>query len=252
MLLNGKTALVTGGGTGIGRAAAIRLAEEGAHVWIAGRNETTLRETQSLIGARCSCSACDITDLAALQKLFTSLPALDIFVSNAAVSFPTPLALEPLAEWRRMIEINLWGTVNACLCAGSRMEQDQTSGRIVIVSSILAEIAEPGSTAYGMAKAALNQLARQLAVEWAGKGILVNTIAPGMIHTPMSYVSGENECESEWFKRFFIHPDRPRLPLRRAGRPEEIAEAVLFFANPRNSYCTGSTLTVDGGLTVGF
>jgi 3-oxoacyl-[acyl-carrier protein] reductase len=103
-----------------------------------------------------------------------------------------------------------------------------------------------------MAKAAINQLARQLAVEWAAHRILVNVVAPGFVHTPMSYVSGVNELESEWCKTFFLNPRRPRVPLLRPGDPNEIAEAILFFANPRNTYCTGSVLTVDGGLTVSF
>ncbi|MFV0416718.1 MAG: SDR family NAD(P)-dependent oxidoreductase, partial [Chthoniobacterales bacterium] len=124
--------------------------------------------------------------------------------------------------------------------------------RIVIVSSILGGLAEPGSTPYGMAKAAINQLARQLAGEWAEHGILVNVVAPGFVETPMSFVSGSNELESEWCRQFYLNPERPRVPLLRPGQPEEIAEAVLFFANPRNTYTTGTTLTVDGGLTIKF
>lgn len=132
------------------------------------------------------------------------------------------------------------------------MIEQGSGGRIVIISSILSSIAEPGSTHYAMAKAALNQLGRQLAVEWAEYGILVNVIAPGFVLTPMSFASGANEFESDWFKEFFVNPKRPRVPLRRPGRPEEIAEAILFFANPRNTYCTGSVLSVDGGITVSF
>jgi NAD(P)-dependent dehydrogenase (short-subunit alcohol dehydrogenase family) len=151
-----------------------------------------------------------------------------------------------------MLEVNLWGAVFSCRAAGAKMIRQREGGRIVITSSILGGIAEPGSAPYAMAKAALNQLGRQLAVEWAEHGILVNVVAPGCVHTPMSYVTGANEFESEWFKEFFINPKRPRLPLMRPARPEEIAEAILFFANPRNSYCTGSVLDVDGGLTVKF
>jgi NAD(P)-dependent dehydrogenase (short-subunit alcohol dehydrogenase family) len=132
------------------------------------------------------------------------------------------------------------------------MIAQKKGGRIVIISSILSGIAEPGSAHYAMAKAALNQLGRQLAVEWATYGILVNVIAPGCVLTAMSSVTGENEFESEWFKQFFVNPKHPRLPLMRPAAPEEIAEAILFFANPRNTYCTGAVLNVDGGLTVKF
>ena len=80
----------------------------------------------------------------------------------------------------------------------------------------------------------------------------MNVVAPGFVLTPMSFASGVNELESDWCKQFFFTPESPRVPLLRAGTPEEIAEAVLFFANPRNTYCTGATLTVDGGLSIKF
>ncbi len=252
MLLKGKTAFITGGGTGIGRATAIRLAEEGAEVWIAGPEVGSLKETCALIGPSCKHLPCDVTDIVSLKHAIETPAHLDFVVGNAGVSFPTPLTSTAGADWRRMIEVNQWGTTNTCLLAGKRMIREGTSGRIVIVSSVLGKFAEVGSTAYGMAKAALDQLTRQLAVEWAPHGIAVNSVAPGTILTPMSFVSGENECESEWFKQFYINPARPRIPLRRPGNPEEIAEGILFLCNPRNSYCTGQTLTIDGGLTIVF
>jgi len=251
-MLNNKSCLITGGGTGIGRAVAQRFSEEGADVWVVGRSQETLNETASMIGSSCIARACDVSDAAGLEAVIDSMPALDVLVSNAAVSFPVDPLLDPLEEWRKMIEVNLWGTVNACRAAGKRMVRDGRGGRIVIVSSILGELAEPGSTPYGMAKAAINQLARGLACEWAAHGILVNIVAPGFVLTPMSFVSGVNELESEWCKQFFLNPERPRVPLLRPGTPEEIAEAILFFANPLNTYCTGATLTVDGGLSVKF
>lgn len=252
MMLNEKTCLITGGGSGIGQATAHRFAEEGARVWIVGRNRQNLLDTAADIGPSCTFRCGDVTDVAAMTEIIRDMPVLDVLVSNAAVSFPVdPLADSP-DQWRKMIEVNLWGTVNACRIAGSRMIEQARGGRIIIVSSILADLAEPGSAPYGMAKAAINQLARQLAVEWASHNILVNVVAPGFVHTPMSYVSGANELESDWCKTFFLNPRRPRVPLLRPGRPHEIAEAILFFANPRNTYCTGTVLTVDGGLTVTF
>lgn len=252
MTLSGKTCLITGGGSGIGLATARRFAEEGACVWVVGRSQKTLDEAASLIGSDCTARVCDVADATGIEALLESMPALDVLVSNAAVSFPVDPLADPIEQWRKMIEINMWGTVNACRAAGKRMIRDGRGGRIVIVSSILGELAEPGSTPYGMAKAAINQLARQLAGEWAVHGILVNVVAPGFVLTPMSMVSGQNELESEWCKQFFLNPERPRVPLLRAGEPGEIAEAILFFANPRNTYCTGAVLTVDGGLTIKF
>jgi NAD(P)-dependent dehydrogenase (short-subunit alcohol dehydrogenase family) len=252
VLLTGKTCLITGGGTGIGRATAIRFIEEGASVWIAGVDLDSLRQTAGEIGANCVWRPCDVTKQEQIQQVIDEIPRLDVLVSNAAISNSIELLSDPLARWREMVEVNMWGGVLACRAAGQKMIRQGEGGRIVIISSILSGLAEPGSTHYAMAKTALNQLGRQLAVEWAEHGILVNVIAPGCVQTPMSYVSGSNEFESEWFKEFFINPKRPRLPLMRPARPEEIAEGVLFFANPRNSYCTGTVLVIDGGLTIKF
>jgi NAD(P)-dependent dehydrogenase (short-subunit alcohol dehydrogenase family) len=248
MLLTGKTCLITGGGTGIGRATAIRLIEEEASVWIAGIDLASLKRTAEEIGPKCTWRTCDVTQQEQIERVIDEIPQLDVLVSNAGISY----AVDPLARWREMVEVNMWGGVLACRAAGQKMIRQGKGGRIVIISSILSAVAEPGSAHYAMAKAALNQLGRQLAVEWAEHGILVNVVAPGCVQTPMSYALGSNEFESEWFKEFFINPKRPRIPLMRPGSPEEIAEAVLFFANPRNSYCTGSVLVVDGGLTIRF
>jgi NAD(P)-dependent dehydrogenase (short-subunit alcohol dehydrogenase family) len=252
MILENQTCLITGGGTGIGRAAAIRFAEEGANVWIAGIDVESLERTSAELGARSAWRTCDVTRQDELQKTIDEIPRLDVLVANAAISYSIDLLTDPLSRWRDMVEVNMWGTVQTCRTAGRKMIEQGSGGRIVIISSILSSIAEPGSTHYAMAKAALNQLGRQLAVEWAEYGILVNVIAPGFVLTPMSFASGANEFESDWFKEFFVNPKRPRVPLRRPGRPEEIAEAILFFANPRNTYCTGSVLSVDGGITVSF
>jgi NAD(P)-dependent dehydrogenase (short-subunit alcohol dehydrogenase family) len=252
MLLAGKSCLITGGGTGIGRATAVRFIEEGASVWIAGVDIESLERTAAEIGPKCTSQACDVTKQEQVQQVVDRMAHLDVLVANAAISYPIDLLADPLDRWRKMLEVNMWGAVFTCRAGGQKMIHQGQGGRIIIISSILSGIAEPGSTHYAMAKAALNQLGRQLAVEWAEHGILVNVIAPGCVLTPMSYVSGSNEYESEWFKEFFVNPKRPRLPLMRPARPEELAEAVLFFANPKNSYCTGSVLNVDGGLTVKF
>jgi len=252
MLLTGKTCLITGGGTGIGRATAIRFFEEEASVWIAGVDLDSLKRTAEDIGPKCIWRTCDVTQEEQVQRVIDEIPQLDVLVSNAGISYPIDVLSDPLTRWRDLVEVNMWGGVLACRVAGQKMIRQRKGGRIVIISSILSAVAEPGSAHYAMAKAALNQLGRQLAVEWAEHGILVNVVAPGCVQTPMSYALGSNEFESEWFKECFINPKRPRLPLLRPGSPEEIAEAVLFFANPRNSYCTGSVLVVDGGLTIRF
>jgi NAD(P)-dependent dehydrogenase (short-subunit alcohol dehydrogenase family) len=249
MLLQNKHCLITGGGTGIGRATAFRLAREGAAVCIAGINEAALRRTAGEIGAGCTWRRCDVGRAEELKETVARMPRLDVLVANAAVSFPVDLLADPLERWREMMEVNLWGVVSACRAAGQKMIEQKSGGRIVIVSSVQSGLAEVSSGPYGMAKAALNQLGRQLAVEWAEHGILTNVVAPGFVRTPMTHAAGSDELESDWFKDFFVNPRRPRVPLRRAAEAKEIAEAVFFFAHPDNTYCTGSVLTVDGGLT---
>ncbi len=251
-LLANWTCLITGGGTGIGRSTAIRFAQEGAAVWIVGIDIDSLKKTTDEIGINCFWQECDVTQESQVEQAIEQIPWLDVMVANAAISYPVDPLSDPIARWRQMIEVNMWGAIFTCRAAGRKMIRQGRGGRIIIISSILSGLAEVGSTHYGMAKAALNQLGRQLAVEWAEYGILVNVVAPGCVLTPLSLVTGSNEYESDEFKDFFIDPRHPRIPLKRVAQPEEIAEAVLFFANPRNTYCTGTTLAVDGGLTVRF
>jgi 3-oxoacyl-[acyl-carrier protein] reductase len=123
-------------------------------------------------------------------------------------------------------------------------------GRIVHVTSIHGDRAEALASSYSMAKAAINQFCRVLAVELAPRGILVNALAPGFIDTPMSVVNGVNELESDWFKQNYVQGHH--LPLKRAARPEEIAGVAFFLAGPDASYITGQVITVDGGLTITF
>jgi 3-oxoacyl-[acyl-carrier protein] reductase len=125
-----------------------------------------------------------------------------------------------------------------------------SGGRIIHVTSIHGDRAEKNASAYAMAKAAINSFCRGLALELADAGILVNAIAPGFIDTPMSVINGVNELETEWFENNYVAGNH--LPLRRAGRPEEIAGVAAFLAGPDATYLTGQIITVDGGLSVTF
>jgi 3-oxoacyl-[acyl-carrier protein] reductase len=180
-----------------------------------------------------------------LRKLWGRLDAL---VSCAGIILTAPIIESDIAEWRRPFDLMVNGTINVTRMAVPIMDR---GGRIVHVTSIHGERVEQNSSAYAMAKAAMNQYCRALALELADKGILVNAIAPGFIDTPMSVgTDGTNELETEWFRDNYVKGGH--LPLRRAGRPEEIAGVAYFLAGPDASYLTGQVITVDGGLTITF
>ena len=173
--------------------------------------------------------------------------ALDALINCAGIYFPVHSIETPLAEWRAAFEIMINGAVYLTRVAVPLLRD---GGRIVHVTSIHGDRAELLASGYSMAKAAINQLCRVLAIELAPRGILVNTLAPGFIDTPMSVINGVNELESDWFKQNYVQGHH--LPLKRAARPEEIAGVAFFLAGPDASYITGQVITVDGGLTITF
>jgi 3-oxoacyl-[acyl-carrier protein] reductase len=154
---------------------------------------------------------------------------------------------DDFAQWRRPFDIMVNGGLHMTRAAVPLMGK---GGRVIHVTSIHGERAERGGSAYAMAKAALNQFCRAMAIDLAPKGILINAIAPGFVDTPMSVVDGVNELESDWFLDNYV--EGGRLPLHRAGTPEEIAGVAWFLAGPDATYVTGQVITVDGGLSVTF
>lgn len=244
---HGKQALVSGGGSGIGRAVALALAAEGARVRIVGRDEGNLAETAREGGGRIEPIRCDIGDAGRWRDVIASEPRLDILINNAAISLATDVFDPDETAWNRLFSINFQGTWQGCREA-ARVMRAGGGGRIVNVTSVHGQLCERGSAAYGVAKAAVNQLTRCLAVELAPHGILVNAVAPGFVDTPMSRASGVNELETDWFRKGYL--ESGRIPLGRAAQPGEIAPAILFLAGPENSYVTGQIVTVDGGLSL--
>lgn len=248
-----KFAVVTGAGTGIGRAIAIRFAREGAKVAMLGRREDKLRETlKEMPGTGHEVCPCDIGDpdqVAATGKRLISLwRRVDILVSNAGISKVTDPLTSSFDDWNEPLKVNFYGAVSCCRIFAPAMP---AGGRIIFVTSIHGTRVEKGGTAYAASKAAANQYARAMALEMADRGILVNVVAPGFVDTPMSQgADGKNELESDWFKREYIDGDH--LPLRRAGKPSEIAGVVMFLAGPDSTYMTGEVVVVDGGLTIAF
>ena len=246
--LTGRRALITGGGRGIGRACAIALARCGAEITVTSRTAHQLQETVEeveAIGGTASSMTCDIGSEKDIDRLCNDMlqrwDGLDILVNNAATS-PTVKRVEEISleEWNRIIGVNLTGTFGLIRRLSSVM-LNQRCGSVVNVTSIAAERVLPKLAAYSASKAALGELTRSMAVEWAASGVRVNAVAPAYIDTEMT---------SEVKARPRLHKSIvDRTPMGRWGQPEEVAWAVAFLASDAASYITGHTLFVDGGWT---
>ncbi len=247
-----RKVVVTGASSGIGRATAERFAAEGCDLCVIARRG---HELDSLLGAFPDADhfkvAGDYSEAGTATKLDDLLRSrwgrVDVLVNCAGVFLPGDVVDSPLPDWQRPLDIMLGGAVRVTRACVPLMGD---GGRIIHVTSIHGTRVERGGSAYAMAKAAIDQYSRALALELADRGILVNAIAPGFVDTPMSVVDGVNELESDWFVSNYVTGHH--LPLRRPGRPEEIAGVAWFLAGPDASYLTGQVITVDGGLTITF
>jgi NAD(P)-dependent dehydrogenase (short-subunit alcohol dehydrogenase family) len=246
--LNGRRALVTGGGRGIGRACAQALAQAGAEVVVVSRTQAQIDETAANIiqhGGKATAIAGDIGSLEAVNELVEKVcgvnQKVDILVNNAAISpiYKRSDKVKP-EEWDQILQTNLHGTFYLTQAIGKSMIAAQT-GTIINLTSVGAERALANLTAYTASKAALGELTRTLAVEWARQGIRVNAVAPAYITTEMTVGIQENERLRQRVE--------DRTPMGRFGRPEEVGAAVVFLASDAASYITGHTLFVDGGWT---
>jgi NAD(P)-dependent dehydrogenase (short-subunit alcohol dehydrogenase family) len=246
----GKVLVVTGGGAGIGRAAALLLAGDGARVAVIDINATTARETASMIEAQGGTGLAlgvDISDskgvAAAIAQTAEAFGRIDILFANAAEQISKACAETTEEEWERIHDVNLKGTFLCCKQVIPIMQR-QRSGCIVITSSGHAFYTYPNCSAYAATKAGLLGFTRALALDYAADGIRVNCLVPGSTETPMlrNYI---NSCPDPAAEEQRI---LAKIPMGRFAQPEDIAKAVRFFASDDAAYVTGTWLAVDGGL----
>jgi NAD(P)-dependent dehydrogenase (short-subunit alcohol dehydrogenase family) len=247
--LKGKVAAVTGGSKGIGRAIAFAFAEAGADVALAARGPEALETAQKEIeerGVRAIAVPTDVSDpdqcQALVDRTVAELGTLDILVNNAgAAPFLSTFDQIRMDGFLKYFRILFDGTVY-CTKAAAPVLLEKGEGSVINVASVAAYIASPGLTYYSSAKAAVVNLTRTLALEWAASGIRVNAIAPGWIETEMNVKARENEAYYEGILS--------QIPIGRWGTAEEVANVALFLASEASSYMTGSVIIVDGGQTL--
>ena len=241
--LQGKKAFVTGAASGIGRATARTLAEAGAHVVAADIDEARLRDVVSDIGDGAEAVRLDVTDKAAIQQVAGEINGrhgrMDIIVNVAGWDRIEPFMKNEEDFIEKVVQLNYLGQVRVCKAFLPPMIEAQ-QGRIVNVSSDAGRVGSTGETVYAGAKGGVIAFTKSLAREMARYNIGVNCVCPGPTDTPL--FQGQPEKMREALVR--------AIPLKRLARPEDLADAILFFASDRSSYITGQVLSVSGGLTM--
>ncbi len=245
--LSGQVAIVTGGGSGIGRQMATGLAEAGANVVLCARKAERCEEAAAALeqlGVRAAGMACDVRDpeqvQAAVERTRSDLGRVDILVNNAGTSWGAPVEDYPLEGWQKVIDVNLTGVFLFAQAAGRAMIE-QGGGKIVNIASTAAFGGAPpelmNAVAYNASKAGVVGFTRDLAVKWAGHGINVNAIAPGWFPSDMNKVLLDAQPDA-----YLEH-----IPLHRFGGPDDLKGAVVFLASRASDHVTGQVLAVDGG-----
>jgi len=243
--LKGKVAVVTGGNSGIGLAAAKRLQEEGARVAISGRSARTLEEAVKSIGNGIVAVQADVAKMGDIDRLYQTvsqkLGRIDVLFVNAGVAKLAPLAETPESLYDEVFDTD---TKGAYFTIQKALPYLNDGGSIILNASVAGKKGIPGSSVYSAAKAALRSLARTIASELVGRGIRVNVVSPGPILTPIFERNDLPGEERERLQRQLIDA----VPMKRLGKPEEVAGVVAFLASSDASFITGEEIHVDGGM----
>ena len=246
--LEGRTALVTGGSKGLGRAMALALAQAGANVAICSRNleeaVEAAEDVASATGRQTAGYTCDVTDGASVAKLAElcrdRFGRIDILINNAGVNVRKPTNQLTEEDWDQVVDISVKGSF---LCSQAFMPEmiENQWGRIVMLGSIMSYVAIAGRAAYAAAKSGVLGLTKALALEGAPFGVTVNCLCPGPFETPMNRVLMNDPAAYQAFLA--------KIPVGRWGQPEELGPAIVYLCSPASAFMTGTSLTVDGGWT---
>jgi len=240
-MLSGKTAIITGGSAGIGKAIAEEFVDQGASVVIANRTEETGRAAAEELG--CSFIQCDVSSYDSVKSMVERTVddhgSLDILVNNAGIGMTGTVETTPLEDWHKLMDINLNGVVYGTRAAMPHLLE--SSGTVLNVASVFGLVGGPQTAAYATAKGAVINFTRTTAVDYAEDGVRVNSICPGFVETEMTEpVLGEDS-----FYEFVLN----QTPINRIAQPEEVAEPAAFLVSDKASYITGVNLSIDGGWT---
>jgi NAD(P)-dependent dehydrogenase (short-subunit alcohol dehydrogenase family) len=239
--LSGRTVLVTGASSGLGRRFSQVLAKSGARVICAARNADKLADTVSAIrteGGNAEALSLDVKDEENVQAAIQSCSDIDILVNNAGVAATKRVLDWNSSEWNHIMDTNLRGAWMVAHAVACQMVKRESGGSIINIASIMGERVSGGVMPYAVSKAGLVQMTKAMALELAGKGIRVNALAPGYIKTDLN----KNFLESEAGEKL-----KKRIPQHRFGEPEDLDGALLLLASDASQFMTGSVLSVDGG-----
>lgn len=247
--LEGKVAIVTGGGSGIGKGVALRYAEEGASVGVMDMNADSAGETVELLrqaGAEALVLSGDVTDSETVEEAVARTSErfgrLDIMMANAGIGDVMPILTMSDAQWKRLVDVDLTGVFYSIRAAAKQMIAEGHGGSILSTTSANARLPAFGMSSYCAAKAGVVKLTECAAIELADKGIRVNTIGPGPIRTPLTAAVDEIPAIKDAMMEF--------LAIKRMGEPADIGAMAAFLASEDASYITGQVFYVDGGMTI--